>query len=171
MTKTQKMTRNEFFNFLTNWNKGAQPVSMVTETLPKVKKETKNMFGKIAKHTYYSAFFGTNYEAAVNRRLQKEGKDADFQTETPLWLEKINNVCGHHKNDPTKRYVIYSEPKKHKEIYFDIALNIVDKNKIAFYSTGKPQKQGLNNPIKYRTVKLENIKTVSMLGKKYILID
>lgn len=179
MTQTQQMTqpqtititRDKFFNILVNWNKGAQPVSMVTETLPKVKKETKQQYGIIKKHTYYNCFFGTNYEAAVSRRLEKEGKDPDFQTETPVWMEKINNVCGHHKTDTNKRYVIYSEPKPHKKLYFDIALNMVEEKNIMFYATSKPKKQGLDKPFKYRTVKLENVKTVTLQNKKYVLID
>lgn len=170
-TQTQTITRNKFFEMLVNWNMGAQPVSMVTETLPKVKKESKQRFGIIKKHTYYNCFFGTNYEAAVNRRLEKEGKDTDFQSETPMWMQKINNVCGHHKADASKRYVIYSEPKPHKKLYFDIALNIVQEGEIDFYTSGKPRKQGLDKPFNYRTVKLENIKTVTLRGIKYVLSD
>lgn len=170
-TQTQEITRDEFFSMLLNWKYGAQPVSMVTETLPKVKKESKQRFGVVKKHTYYNAFFGTNYERAVNRRLEKEGKEADFQTETPVWMQKINNVCGHHKADVTKRYIIYSEPKPHKKIFFDIALNIINEKDILFYASGKPRKQGLDKPFKYRTVKLENVKTVTLQGTKYILTD
>ena len=171
MTQTQQITRDDFFQILVNWNKGAQPISLVTETLPKVKKETKQMFGIIKKHSYFNAFFGTNYEAAVNRKRVKEDKEPDFQAETPVWMTKINNVCGHHKSDVSKRYVIYSEPKPLKKLYFDIALNIVQEKDIVFYASGKPQKQGLDKPMKYRTVKLENVKTCTMQGKKYVLTD
>ena len=42
-------------------------------------------FGKVRKQTKTSALINFDYESSVNRSLQKEGKDADFEAKGRTW--------------------------------------------------------------------------------------
>lgn len=56
----------------------AQPVGIVTRTVPKMRKTGNEFFGRIMKITEANVFANTNYQDRVNRQLAREGKEANF---------------------------------------------------------------------------------------------
>lgn len=56
----------------------AQPVGLVTRTVPKMRKTGNEFFGRITKITEANVFANTNYQDRINRQLAREGKAQDF---------------------------------------------------------------------------------------------
>lgn len=56
----------------------AQPVGIVTVTVPKMRKTGNEFYGRIMKITVANVFANVNYQDRVNRQREREGKDAGF---------------------------------------------------------------------------------------------
>jgi len=56
----------------------AQPVGIVTRTVPKMRKTGNQYYGRVTKITEANVFANCNYQDRVNRQLEREGKEANF---------------------------------------------------------------------------------------------
>lgn len=122
----------------------------------------------------YKVITGFDYEKSVNRRLEKEGKEGNFESEEN-WFEPISKGLVTDKRTETKFYLRYQvqpdsvigEPEytyNGNPIMKEFFQSFL-KTKNNFYD-----KQGLDNPLMFQVCDLNNILTISMGGEKYELV-
>lgn len=170
MKATIEITETELVNMLSN-AKGATPISLQYVTKPKINKEGKNLFGEVTRIANIQAFLGTSYEKSVNRQLQREEKETNFEAK-PLWNGKgirINFSLAKHA-ETGKFYMSYLPLKTLKSYYFDQFTNIIPNETIKqyFYASSNSQ-QGTEKEIFHREIGIENIRKFKMKGCTYIV--
>lgn len=175
MRNTIRISRTELVEMLTNWNYGAQPVTIQYATSPKINKQGKTLFGDILKLGAVNCMLSFSYENSVNRRLDKEDKEADFKAK-PIW-----NGKGEHVNqriirhiDTGALYLQYKFQKQLKALHFDSVLNFIPDAVLRpyFYKSSRPANQGVSegNEIIVRTLKIENIKRLKMKKQTFQVV-
>jgi len=154
--------------------KGAKPATILTTTEVKMNKTGNPYHGRITKQAVANIFLNYNYEKAVNARLVKEGKEANFVASAPVWGEAIPGtplVLYKGSLYLTVGYLTNNTPKSE---YFCDGEPIA-KDTIADYLKQKSSsaaKQGLEaeDEVVVRKFKLESIKEIRMGGKIYQII-
>lgn len=59
-------------------------VEIITETIPAMRKTNNPFVGRVTKITHYiDGVLGVDYQKTVNRRLAKNGLEANYQSEAP----------------------------------------------------------------------------------------
>ena len=170
---TIRLTVLQFIIMLVNWNKGAQPATIQYESTPKINKEGKSLFAGLFKLGAVNCIIDFDFEKSVNRQLIRENKEPDFKVK-PLWNGKgkhINRRLIEHVETGMK-YLAYKHERTLRSIYFDGALNFIPVAllKPYFYKSSKPKNQGTEKVINTRTLKIENIRKIKMLGRTYEII-
>lgn len=142
--------------------------TLVIRTQVKLNKkdvETKsipNPYSEIYKTSTVEAILNPQYEEMVNQQREAEGKEADFTAEKAKWGTHIGGSLVEHNG---VIYVTYVEEKSTVSSYEDQDGNLVEKEDFVAFQP-KPSKsstQNLENEVKYRKVKLENIKQVTIM--------
>ena len=145
--------------------KGAEFITIVAETKPKVRK-TGNPYKEIVKRSVVNGMINYNYEGNVNREREREGLTADFKASAPAWGTRVGNSC-----------IIEHKGKK----YIDFRLlNVLDTEYIAdgkkvniddikdFLPKRKSSgRQGVEKEIKVCRYSLDSIKEIRMNGYVY----
>jgi hypothetical protein len=167
-----EITKAELIDLFMNWNKGAQPATIQYESTPKINKEGKSLFSGLFKLGAVNCMIDFDFEKAVNRQLVREHKKADFKAK-PIWNGKgkhLNRRIIEHVETGAK-YLQYKHQKSLRSIHFDSALNFIPTAllKPFFYKSSKPTNQGTQKVILPRTLKIENIRRIKMLGKTYVV--
>ena len=153
--------------------KGTSFISLEYESEPKSKK---GWDGRIKKRTTTQAMISNTknvntYQNMVNRRLEQEGKKADFKVSKPVWgTKESTGISVHTKADgTTTRYLEFIVIGKYESVYLldgvEVSDDVVSKH---LYATSKPKQGELENTVKYRKVKLENIKKLKALRQTVI---
>jgi hypothetical protein len=168
MKNTQKMTVNEFVNFLMNWNFGAQPVSLQYVTEPKLTAQGKAKFGEVTKIANVGGMVGYVYENSVNNQLERENKEREFVSQ-PLWKgagKRINTALSMHVAKG-KYYLTYKAQKTFKSFHFDSVLNLIPNELIKMYfPASDPAKyQGTETAIYHREIAVENVRRFKYRGQ------
>lgn len=142
-------------------------------------KEPNPYHGRVFKTQESNVFVAMDYETAVNKRLIKEGKDADFEVQARTWGESIGKspVIMNEKNGQVTYYlqtffVTSNKPKVSYEVRDeDGTMRIADKSEFEAYlkPASTSSSQGLDNEIQVRSFKLSNIKEVRANGKIYVV--
>lgn len=120
----------------------------------------------------YKIIIGFDYENSVNGRLEKEGKESDFESQKN-WFEHISKCVVTDTKTGTKKYLTYQYLKDStltEEFHFDN--DIIGKEMFKQYmkSSTDYSNQGLDNPLMYQVVNIDNIVEISMGGSVYELI-
>lgn len=158
----------EYFNLSTNEVAG----TIKTKTPVKMNKkdvETKtipNPFGEVFKLQEVNVVFNPKYEAAVNEQRGTENKEQDFQSQERKWGKKVNGSIV--ENNGAFYLSVIEQDKIDKPIYVDS-----DMNEIAYaeFEQFMPKKklskgtQDLEQAVKYRTYKLDNIQQLTVAGE------
>ena len=150
--------------------------SMITTTDARLKK-TGNPYKdeKVEKVSGYQGSINVNYTKAVNNQREREGLEADFQA-TQNWHEKKYdeyNGCVVVKVEGNKRqeYLMFIKQKvKRYGFYLNGAKSTTEQAETfkAFLPTHSPAKnQGLVKTVDVQTIKLENIKRITINKKTY----
>jgi hypothetical protein len=172
------ITTTELKNVLLNMN-GTPFISFVTDTEVRMNKTNNPFFGRVRKEKFTVVQSGFDYEKSVNNRLKKEGKENDFKS-VPNWMKLVdeNNLfLVTDKKTETKFYFRYQyvsdKPiktnytldgkKVNKDLLFSFIGKYLPKSKS--YSN-----QNLDNPLRFSTVKLENIKEITINKTKYVIV-
>lgn len=95
-----KMTSAQFVQFLANL-KGCQFVNIMALTDADMYLRNNPFRGRVKKFTITPMQFGYDYETAVNNRLRKEGKEADFSADKlpwGSWVDGMRNKVITHKD-------------------------------------------------------------------------
>lgn len=145
--------------------KGATFVSVILETEPKMKKTNNKFYGKVKKISRISGIINFDYETAVNRRLEKEGKEPKFKAQQS-WHRHIM-VDGKPTsiliNPRTQERYLKLQVRKQESIY---TLNSVPINPAILteflYESSSYSNQNVGDPVKFITPKLSSIKSIAI---------
>ena len=146
--------------------------NIVTETVPKMRKTNNPFFGRIVKLNETRILIGTNYENRVNNNLSKENKETDF-------VVSKNNVGEHFSkcvlfNENTQKFYLQYErfdEIKPKTTYLCDGQPIEKSQFDMFLQISNYSNQGLDREVKILSVTVNNIKEMSLNGKKYKVIQ
>ena len=147
---------------------GCRMFTVLTETEPTLRRQKTNpLNGRVRKIQKTNGCLAFNYENAVNRQRVKDGQDADFTA-----LKKKNMVHlggGLIQHEKTGQLYIYFRPLSAKKAiyYVDGELTDFDDLEDDLYFPPKKENGGRQNVTKevpYRTVKLENIRSITKIN-------
>lgn len=170
---TQPMTipSDDLRKLLTNVKKPTF-VNMVTKTLVKMNKTDNIYYNKILKTTNGNYFIGGTYEDMVNERMKKEGIQPTFVSES--------NSVGEHTsqcvlfNEKTNLYYLqyFVFSNSIHEVNYDYNGNWIDRNVFRSFEVKRSgtSRQPQNNKHSVLSVKINNIKEMSLNGQRYIII-
>ena len=142
---------------------------MDCKVLVKMRKTNNPYFGKVYKFYSVNSISNANYERAVNRQREREGKETDFETLPRVWGERVGkSPVIQHKGQ--FYFAIHVKTLTSDVTYKDVNGNIVEKESIApFLPKKSPSRQGVENEIIVRTYKIESILKMRMKGATYIV--
>lgn len=175
MYATQKLTPDDLLKLLYK-TKGATPVTLVTETYPATKAGSPH----IMKRSEVNGLLHVNYEAAVNRQREREGKDPDFCTEKPVWGDQFAESCIKlHMNKETgelRRYVTIGVQGRAEPVWFRDGQKCELDDIKQFLPSSKPsKKQGTAKPIEVRTYEITpgrcRVKGLAINNEAYLVED
>ena len=175
MREIIEITIPQLIALLTNWNFGAQPATIQYSTTAKINKAGKTLFGNILKLGAVNCIIDFDFAGAVNRRLGKEGKPANFVAQ-PLWKgkgEHVNRRIVRHVDKGTM-YLQFKYQRQLKSLHFDSVLNFIPSTLLRpyMYKVSAPTNQGVDEgaEIKPRTLKIENIRRIKMKNVTYEVV-
>lgn len=168
-------TTNNIVNILAN-TKGATICTIVTETTPKMRKTNNPFIGRVQKLTRTQMQFGYDYERAVNNRLKKEGKEANFSALSRKWGKwLVPNKVAEHNGEIYLRF--YTMPSFCEVSYLvDGRLATSEETEAikSFVQTSSPSARqaefGLvEHQVEPREYKASAIKMLSLNGETYVI--
>ena len=178
------ISRAEFTNLLMEI-KAARPVTFIaiTDTRanknscnpdPDTGKKIPNPFEKIVKRSRVNGFIAYDYEAAVNRQLVREGKDADFVAGERKHGERIAPAVS--ETNGIRKMVVKVQSYLESE-YFGIVPNMPSmipltesQAKVFIREKSGPTNQGTDKAIDHKEYNISNIEEVTLDGETYKLV-
>jgi hypothetical protein len=145
------------------------------EKIEELKADAVATFSKVEKVSETSIILNSIYERAIERQLEKEGKDISAyekgQNTMPLEYGPNNIFFGTYNERPVLQYRP-NDAVFPKTVYF-VDGKQTEKAEISGFLPleSKATNQGTEREILWRKVYLDNILEISLLGKKYIVID
>lgn len=193
MSKATILTYTQLADKLANL-KGSSFVYIETDSMFKdMNKRGNPFYNEVRKHTKQTILCGFNYGNAVNKRLEKLGKEPDFEPKERLWGRKIGNALIEHKgslyiegqaiNCLMTRYVEeednsteiakeelvpFFNAKKKKEM--EQQKNLLKASDMEEKSDEEKLDWACQN-VYYRNYSFDNIKQVHMDGQVYVLVQ
>lgn len=118
----------------------------------------------------YKIVTGFDYEKSVNRRLDNEGKETDFESQEN-WFEVVSKGLVTDKKTHTKLYFRYQyqlDSTLEQEFLFQD--DVIGRELFEQYEKERSnyENQGLDNPLKFQVCNLDNILEISIGGTKYV---
>jgi hypothetical protein len=132
-----------------------------------------------------------DYQKAINNRLEKEGKTADFQA-SKNWFQHVGDskIVVEHKTDTSKKYLAYQyvlrTATQDEQTQITDSKHKVSRSEYEYYFEGKPidketilqymkepssyDNQGLENTLNFQVMAIEHIKFISLNGETYEVI-
>ena len=170
------VTRNELAETIKTV-KGSTIVKFVAETEVRMNKKNNPYLGATKIATVQGSL-GWNYENVVNNQLGREEKELDFVAQPPKG--KLHTDNKHFLTDEktgTKSYLVVfplpkSEERKAEEptvYHYKGQVIDVELLKPFMVKSYKPQSQGTDTAIIYRTYGFENIQSMRLLGEDYVI--
>lgn len=158
---------------------GAAIMAGVTQkTEPKMNKTGNPYYGRITKVTTLTVLLNTDYEKAVVKQLEREGKEATEykkgKNTMPLIFGENNRFIGVYEKPEGNEFVLQYRPfdnSKPETTYLCDGVEI-DKKEIEQWlpKTYAAENQGTEKEIFIRKVYLQNILNLNFNGEKYQLI-
>lgn len=150
--------------------KGATMISLIAETIPKLKK-TGNNLGEVKKVAYVNGVLNYNYEGSVNRQRKREGKTDDFKAEKRTWGERDGALVERTTKAGTDHYLQFKLERVIDTKYVGAGGGILSDAVVGAFLMGKKKSdsQKVDKDIIMLNYKLTNIKQIKMNGETYIL--
>lgn len=154
--------------------KGHKFLTITTLTEPKMKKTNNPFFGHILKRSTANVSINFKYENVVNNRREKEGNEEKFVPKPRTWGERIDGTCFVMHNGAMYMEVHYKSAPSATE-YIDTRDNtIVPKDMLAQWlqepnTSAVAEKQGLEQAVILRDIKIGNIKECKVNGEHYVI--
>ncbi len=118
----------------------------------------------------YKIVTGFDYEKSVNRRLDNEGKESDFESQEN-WFEVVSKGLVTDKKTHSKLYFRYQyQDDSIIEQEYLFQNDLIGRELFEQYQKEKSnyENQGLDNPLKFQVCNLDNILEISIGGTKYV---
>lgn len=167
MKKT--ISRDQLISILTNVDR-ATPVTMTCMTDARARK-TGNPFESIHKLSTVNGFIGFDYESVVNRQLTREGKDANFVSNSRSWGSHVSK-CLVQKG--TKLYLAFKPQSSTEPLFYgkkDGKLLRTSRKAIEAFlpakKEGGSETQGTDTAVQYRNYDVDNIMTLTINKEKF----
>lgn len=149
-----------------------QIISIILNTVPKMRKTDNPFFGIVSKLAKYSAGLNFIYENSVNNKREKEGNfdDAPFVAQERAWGEHATKSIIIKEDG---NYLQLKVEKKLEETFVNLAdSTFIDKSALMpFLQIPKPNtNQLLENPVVIISPKFTNIVEVVMNGERYVVV-
>lgn len=188
--KTDLLTHSQFANILAHL-KGASFIYIETDGLFKdMNKRGNPFYNEVRKHTKQTILSGFNYGNAVNNRLTKLGKEANFEPKERVWGRKVGTALIEHKGS---LYIEGQAINCISSCYVEADDNttpIAKEELKPFFNARKKKEEEESNKllteadmdnkeavldwacqnVMYRNYSFDNIKRVHMEGKVYTLV-
>jgi len=167
---TKGITTNELVEILKMQKIGTFAFIKI-ETVLKMNKKNNPYFDRIIKKSEIRILLGSNYQNRVNNNLEKENKVNDFVAESCKVGQHVSECILYNEN--TKlfylQYEYFKEIKPKVEYIFNE--NIIEIEKFSEFVPEKKSanQNGLLKKVNSITVKIENIKEISLNKIKYIV--
>lgn len=171
MNQVVEVKRDELVKVLMSV-KGPTPATITATTKVRMNKRNNPYLDKVLKTQNSNVFINFNYKNAINKRLQKEGKEANFEPQPRKWGVHVPGTpLVLHKNQYYLEagYLTKNQPKVSYTMDGEEIEKAVFENYLPAKSPSKSQ--GLDKEVVMRDFKIENIERVKMLGKEYVVID
>lgn len=120
----------------------------------------------------YKIITGFDYENSVNNRLEKEGKDADFER-SENWHIALSKGLATDKKTETKYYLRYQYMDDSvTDVEYLVDGTPIEKKLFESYMKAKTdyRNQGLENTLKFKVCNIDNILNISINGKQYEIV-
>lgn len=120
----------------------------------------------------YKIITGFDYESSVNNRLEKEGKESNFES-SGNWFENLSKGLVIDKKTQSKFYLRYQYlADSITDIEYLQDGNSIDKKMFEAYLKAKTdyKNQGLDNTLKFQVCNIDNILNISINGKQYEIV-
>ena len=189
MQKAQILTHSQLAHKLASL-KGSSFIYIETDSMFKdMNKRGNPFFNEVRKHTQQTLLVGFNYGNAVNNRLKKLGKEADFQPKERSWGRKIGNALVEHKGSLyieaqaitcfSSRYVQASDnktpiSKEELKPFFNAKKRKENKETLLTDIQDKEEEEVLDwacQHVHYGNYSFSSITQIHMEGKAYVLVE
>lgn len=166
---------NQVYNLLSPL-RGATILSFTARTDARLRK-TGNPFGKVYKLSRINALVNFHYDQGVLRRLEKEGKSPDDFKRGESWHEpvldgdRLTPFCRHKTTGELYLRVMFLRRLGEATYITENGSVLVEKD-IAQWKTDKKEayvNQGLNDPLRFVTYKLDGIEEITLDGETFDL--
>lgn len=156
---TQRLSRQQFVDNLMDL-KGAKVLTLVTNTLPKLKSP---MNGKVRKIAQVNGMINWIYENAVNRQRIKEGIEPDFIAFPRQWGIRIRGTPFVEHNG--KMYLELKREKVLSEEYYNLLGDTITEQIENYLIPSGRSRQGVIKQIVLRDYAIESIESVIYSGQ------
>ncbi len=164
------LTINEFLERLSS-HKGSIICVITSKTIPKLRKE--HPFTEAIRHIHMQEVaLGAIYENSVNRARAKEGLTEYFYAEA-LWGGKGRRKTPYTYEhiDTHKEYFAVRPIRSIESFYMDGSKEYKDEDVTPYLQRqGVATKQGLNKPVPWRTLSIENLRMCKVFGETINII-
>lgn len=164
------ITKEQLINHLKNI-KSSTFIGFVAKTIPKMKKTGNPFADKIIKLAHVSANVGFDYEAGVNRRREKEGKEANFVAQSN-WHKPVLNgdsITPLAEHNKTGELYLRCNVLKSDSVYVNMETGeIVEKESLEPFlqKTDYKATQGLDeSQVAIACYKLDGIQSINFNGQ------
>jgi hypothetical protein len=167
---TKGITTNELVEILKTQKIGTFAFIKI-ETVLKMNKTNNPYFGLITKKSEIRILLGSNYQNRVNNNLEKESKESNFIAESCKVGNHVSECVLYNEN--TKlfylQYEFFKEIKPKVNYFFNE--NLIELEKFSEFVPEKTtaKQKGLIKKVNTISVKIENIKEISLNKIKYIV--
>lgn len=159
----RNISRNALVELIKSTNKTG-PAGIITRTEPKMRKTNNPHYGAIFRVVQRNVFLGADYQNSTNNKLEREGKERDFESGSLPWGQHDGRFFILHKNG--KRYLKFFPQKNVREVWLNSEGQEVDKSEIEPFLY-KPS----YTIVPWRTVALDNVVEIKFNGEHYVLTD
>ena len=149
--------------------KGATFATMIVETDARLKK-TGNPFGPVRKVSRVNVTLGFQYANAVNRQRTREGAEADFEAAPRQWGVKVTPMLVEHKG---KTYLETKVERSLGYVFLDANGRELSADQVAPFLPARSgsNRQETEKEILVRDYALESIRSLSMGGEQYVMLQ
>lgn len=172
------INRNQLINGLLKI-KGAKPITMICETVPRMRKTNNPFFGRIIKRAEINGMVNFHYDKGVLRRLKKEGKDSSDFCRGTSWHEpvmidgKLTPLCKHKSKDDKYIRFMLRNGIESTYCWTDSGDMLTDDEaeqvETFIQSSNSYDNQGLDEPLIFLTYGIESVKVIRIDKQTYTI--
>lgn len=152
---------------------GAELLTVITRTIPEMRKKGNPYHGRILKVSKVNGQIRFNYEAGVQRQQEREGKEANFEAQPRKWGTHVSphsTFLAHVTKEGFQRFYLRLRVLRSKSVYVDENGAVIDPELIKpFLPVQPPSKQGVESEVIERDYNLDNILALSIAGEKLLI--